>query len=155
MVYRILNKAVRILYLLLHPRLWGHRTQINGIPTIGNIMKLKLGNDVSLNSKCFIQCSGGVFLGNSVTISRGAVILTSGLNTDNYPNTCICRNREHITSPVSIGDGVWLGANSMVMPGVNIAPKIILAAGSVATKNLNQEGWLYGGIPAKPIKSLY
>jgi len=41
----------------------------------------------------------------------------------------------------------------MVMPGVTIAPKIIVAAGSVVTKNLDREGWLYAGIPAKPIKS--
>ena len=36
---------------------------------------------------------------------------------------------------------------------VTIAPKIIVAAGSVVTKNLDREGWLYAGIPAKPIKS--
>ena len=39
------------------------------------------------------------------------------------------------------------------MPGVTIAPKIIVAAGSVVTKNLDREEWLYAGIPAKPIKS--
>jgi len=83
------------------------------------------------------------------------VILTSGLNTKDYPNICICQNREHITAPVNINDGVWLCANCMVMPGVSIAPKIIVAAGSVVTKDLEKEGWLYGGVPAKPIKPLY
>ena len=42
----------------------------------------------------------------------------------------------------------------MVMPGVKIANKIIVAAGSVVTKDLDKEGWLYGGIPAKPFKQL-
>lgn len=97
---------------------------------------------------------GGVAIGSYVTISRGAVLLTSGLNTHDYANTCMCRSRLHITAPIIIGDGVWLGANSMVMPGVNIASRIIVAAGSVVTKNLDKEGWLYGGIPAKPIKPL-
>ena len=80
---------------------------------------------------------GGVKIDNCVTISH----------------KCICKNREHIQAPVHIGEGVWLCAGSMVMPGVTIAPKIIVAAGSVVTKNLDREGWLYAGIPAKPIKS--
>ena len=96
---------------------------------------------------------GGVKIDNCVTISHGVKILTSGLDTSDYPNKCICKNREHIQAPVHIGEGVWLCAGSLVMPGVTIAPKIIVAAGSVVTKNLDREGWLYAGIPAKPIKS--
>ena len=78
---------------------------------------------------------GGVKIDNCVTISHGVKILTSGLDTSDYPNKCICKNREHIQAPVHIGEGVWL------------------CAGSVVTKNLDREGWLYAGIPAKPIKS--
>lgn len=66
----------------------------------------------------------------------------------------MCQNRQHTTAPITIGDGVWLGANSMVMPGVTITSKIIVAVGPVVTKNLDKEGWLYGGMPAKPIRSL-
>lgn len=81
-------------------------------------------------------------------------ILTSGLNTRNYPNTCMCRTRLHTTAPITIGDGVWLGADSMVMPGVTIASKIIVAAGSVVTKSLDKEGWPYDGIPTKPLNPI-
>lgn len=97
---------------------------------------------------------GGVKLGNYVTISYGATILTSGLDSKDYPDTCNCKNRKHLVAPVSIGDGVWLCANVTVTPGITIAPKIIVAAGSVVTKDLDKEGWLYGGVPAKPIKPL-
>lgn len=97
----------------------------------------------------------GVFIGDCVTISHGVVILTSGLETKDYPETCMTSMRKHQTAPVTIGDGVWLCANSMVMPGVRIANKIIVAAGSVVTKDCDNEGWLYGGVPAKPIKPLY
>lgn len=100
------------------------------------------------------MCVGGVKIGNYVTISYGVSILTTGLKAESYPDICMRPMREHIFAPVSIGDGVWLCANSMVMPGVSIAPRIIVAAGSVVTKNLTREGWLYAGIPAKPIKPL-
>lgn len=109
---------------------------------------------MSLNHNCYLQCVGGVEIGSYVTISYGVKILTSGLKTQNYPNCCFCKNREHVTSPIIIGDGVWLCADSLVMPGVTIAPKIIVAAGSVVTNSLDRVGWLYGGIPAKPIKQL-
>lgn len=97
---------------------------------------------------------GGVKLGNYVTISYGVTILTSGLDCKDYPDTCNSKNRKHLVAPVAIGDGVWLCANVTVTPGITIAPKIIVAAGSVVTKDLDKEGWLYGGVPAKPIKPL-
>lgn len=98
--------------------------------------------------------SGGVQLGDCVTLSHGCVILTSGLETEHYSDICMVRGKKHINKQVVISDGVWLGACSMVMPGVSIAKNIIVAAGAVVTKDLEKEGWLYGGIPAKPIKPL-
>lgn len=58
MVYRIVNKLYRELYLLRHPKLWGKSVQINGIPHIGNISNLFIGRHVSFNDNILIQCSG-------------------------------------------------------------------------------------------------
>ncbi len=153
-IKRVINKLYRESYILFHPTLWGKKCQINGIPKIGNMSKLSIGKHVSLNDKAYIQSVGGVILSDYVTVSYGVVVLTSGLETRDYPSICQQKCRPHITASVTIGEGVWLGACCMIMPGVTIAPKIIVAAGSVVTKNLDQEGWLYGGIPAKPIKPL-
>ena len=101
----------------------------------------------------YTKC-GGVKIGIYTTLSYGCTILTSGLDTKDYPHLCICKNRKHIVAPVTIGNGVWLCANVTITPGVTIAPKVIVASGSVVTKNLELEGWLYGGIPARPIKQL-
>lgn len=153
-IKRILNKIYRESYIWFHPCLWNKKLQINGIPKIGNISKLKLGQYVSLNENVYIQSVGGVTINNYVTISHGATILTSGLQSDNYPNIYKTPNRVHVTKPVYIDEGVWLGAGCMVMPGVTIARGIIVAAGAVVSKDLTKEGWLYGGIPARPIKAL-
>lgn len=144
------------LWLFLHPGLWGKGLCLSGVPKIDGISGLILGRDVAMNDNVYIQCMGlgGVQIGDCVTLSHGCVILTSGLDTDQYPEKCMIRDRQHKNKKVIIGDGVWLGANAMVMPGVKISNKIIVAAGSVVTKNLDKEGWLYGGIPAKPIKQL-
>ena len=144
------------IWLLCHPGLWGKGLCLSGIPRIDGISGLKLGRNVAMNDGVYIQCVvwGGVQLGDCVTLSHGCVILTSGLDTNHYPERCMVRDRKHVNKPVVISDGVWLGACSMVMPGVSIAKNIIVAAGAVVTKDLEKEGWLYGGIPAKPIKRL-
>lgn len=154
MIMRILDKVHRELYLLVHPALWFKKVQIQGIPKIGNIDRLVIGRDVTINDKVYIQCVGGVEIGDCCTISYGCTILSSGLKSEDYPNICMCKYREHILKSVSIGDGVWLGTGVKVMPGVTIAPKIIVGAGAVVTKDLNKVGWLYAGVPAKPIKPL-
>lgn len=59
MIARILNKLKRLGYYYSHPFLWGKSIQINGIPKIGNPKKLVIGNHVSLNENCYIQCAGG------------------------------------------------------------------------------------------------
>lgn len=155
MIYRVINKVARITYCFFHPALWFKKVQIQGIPQIGNIDRLSIGRDVTINDRVYIQCVGGVKIGNCCTISYGCTILSSGLKSEDYPNICMCKYREHILKSVSIGDGVWLGAGVKVMPGVKIAPKIIVGAGAVVTKDLDMEGWLYAGVPAKPIKPLY
>lgn len=50
-----------------------------------------------------------------------------------------------------IEDDVWIGASSIIMTGVTIGNGVIVAAGSVVTKNLMPYG-IYGGVPAQLIK---
>lgn len=153
MIARICYKLKRLAFYYSHPFLWGKSIQINGIPKIGSPKKMVIGKYVSLNES-YIQCAGGVILESYVTVSHGVTILTAGLDTKDYSNRCFCENREHVFASVVIGEGSWLCANVTVTPGVKIAPRIIVAAGSVVSKDLDKKGWLYAGIPARPIKPL-
>ena len=56
------------------------------------------------------------------------------------------------TRPVVIEDCVWIGANSIVLPGVRIGKGSVVAAGSVVTQNIPAMV-LAGGIPAKTLKT--
>jgi acetyltransferase-like isoleucine patch superfamily enzyme len=49
---------------------------------------------------------------------------------------------------VKIGNNVFLGANSVVLPGVTVGDNVIIGAGSVVSRNLNSNG-VYAGNPAK------
>ena len=54
---------------------------------------------------------------------------------------------------IFIGDGVWIGSNSLILPGVNIGKGSVIAAGSVVCENVD-ENVLVGGVPARIIKKL-
>ncbi len=58
-----------------------------------------------------------------------------------------------ITKPITVGNNVFIGTRSIIMPGVNIGNNVVIAAGSVVAKDLPDNG-VYGGVPAKLIKPI-
>jgi acetyltransferase-like isoleucine patch superfamily enzyme len=57
-----------------------------------------------------------------------------------------------IIKPITVGNDVYIGIDSIILPGVNIGNKCIIAAGSVVTKDVPDNS-VVGGVPAKYIKS--
>ena len=55
--------------------------------------------------------------------------------------------------PVTIGNDVWIGGKSSIMPGTTIGNNVVIAAGAVITKDV-PDNMLVGGVPAKVIKHL-
>ena len=151
---RIIDKIIRELYRIFHPSLWGKRVQINGIPRIYAIHNISFGNNVSVNSDCVLQGYGGIRIGNNVTLSDGAKILTRSLDINNYRENAKKEERDHIDNSVEIEDEVWIAANAVVLPGAHIAKGAVVAAGAVVADNLTQESSLYVGVPARFIREL-
>ncbi|MDB5248364.1 MAG: acyltransferase [Segetibacter sp.] len=52
---------------------------------------------------------------------------------------------------ITIEDGAWIGSSVIILPGVTIGKRAIIAAGSVVTKDV-PAGAIWGGVPAKQIK---
>lgn len=154
MLIKIFDKALRELYRLFHPVLWGKNIQINGIPRIYDSRNLRIGRNVSINSGCVLQCYGGLVIGDNVTISDGAKILTRQLKTNNYSNNSQRSEREHEDKEVVIGNGTWIATNAMVLPGIHIADNCIIAAGAVVANSIENASCLYGGVPAKVLKEI-
>lgn len=90
-----------------------------------------------------------VTLGNNVHITKQVLFITHDGGTLLFRN--IVPDLE-ITSPISIGNNVYIGVRSIILPGVTIGDNVIIAAGSIVSKSV-PSGSVYGGVPAKLIKS--
>lgn len=62
-----------------------------------------------------------------------------------------CQHQPYITKGLKVGKGVWVGWNSVILDGVEIGDGVIVAAGSIVTKELAEYG-VYGGNPATLLK---
>ena len=56
-----------------------------------------------------------------------------------------------VVKEVSIGDDVWIGMRSIIMPGVRIGNGVVIGAGAVVTKNVPDFA-IVGGVPARIIR---
>jgi acetyltransferase-like isoleucine patch superfamily enzyme len=54
---------------------------------------------------------------------------------------------------VRIGGGVWIGARATILPGVNVGPGTVVAAGAVVAHDV-PANVLVGGVPARVLRSL-
>jgi maltose O-acetyltransferase len=64
-----------------------------------------------------------------------------------------CRAGDLAGKPIVISNGCWIGARSIILPGVTIGSGSIIGAGSVVTKDCGPNG-LYCGSPAQLVRKL-
>ena len=94
---------------------------------------------------------GPVTIGNHVNLAQG--ITVTALN-HNFAEKDLRIDEQGIsTNPVTIGNDIWIGANAVILPGVTIGDRSVVAAGAVVTKDVPPHT-LVAGVPAKIIKEL-
>jgi len=105
---------------------------------------LSIGNHVWIGEKVWIDNLTDVTIGNNVCLSQGVLLLTGN---HNY----IQPTFDLMVGKIVLEDGVWLGAQSVVCPGVTCKSHAVLSVGSVATKNLEPYS-IYQGNPAVKVR---
>lgn len=117
-----------------------------------NLSKLTIGTNISIHENSYIDCSGGLEIGNSVAISHNCSILTFDHVIDQKDTNI--KDAGAVFDPIFIGSNIWLGAGSRILKGVKIMDGCVIATGSVVNKN-TQENGIYAGVPAKLIKKRF
>ena len=94
---------------------------------------------------------GPVSIGSHVNLAQGIVV--TALNHQFLDASKRIDQQGITTRAVVIGDDVWIGANAVVLPGVNVGSHSVVAAGAVVTKDVPPHT-VVGGVPAKVIKNI-
>lgn len=107
-----------------------------------------IGNKSGIGVNAFIR--GPLKIGNDVMMGPDVMILTRNHRFDQV-DIPMNQQKGAIIKPVLISNDVWIGARSIILPGVIIGTGAIIAAGSVVTKEVPDYA-IVGGNPAKIIK---
>lgn len=111
---------------------------LNGGVTIRNPKSVFLGEDVLFDG----LHPEDIYIGEGSVITDGVKILTHFYKPD---DRCMYRGK------VNIGDRVFIGINAIIVNAVNIGDNAVVAAGSVVTKDI-QQNEIWGGNPEKFIR---
>ncbi len=100
-----------------------------------DVNTIRLGNKVNVQDGACLHCTYQRFalsIGNRVSIGHHAIV-----------HGC------------TIDDDVLIGMGAIVMDGAHVESGCLIAAGAVVTQGMHcPGGWIYGGVPAKPLKPL-
>ncbi len=110
-------------------------------------LNITIGRRTFINMGCSFQDWGGITIGDDCLIGHNCTICT--VNHSMEP----ARRGDMVCKPVKIGNRVWIGANSTILPGVTIGDGAIIAAGAVVNRDV-APNTIVGGVPAKTIKTI-
>jgi len=128
--------------------------RINGICTwpvhfTSRVLKpknIKLGkrSNPGLNSGCYIQAKNGIQIGSNCRFGPNVGLISANHDLSNY-DLWIKDN------PIIIGDNVWIGMNTVVLPGTTIGSNVVIGANSTVKGNIPSDSIAFGN-PCKAIK---
>ena len=105
---------------------------------------LSIGNNTWIGEGVWIDNLDQITIGKNCCVSQGALLLSGN---HNYKRSAF----DLILKPITLEDGVWIGANAAVTQGVRCKSHSLLAVGSVASANL-EAYTIYRGNPAVAVK---
>lgn len=110
---------------------------------------IHIGEDFFANFNFTVLDEAQVRIGSHAFIGPNVSIFTAC-----HPLDAENRNRfVEWAEPVTIGNNVWIGGDSTILPGVTIGNNVVIGAGSVVTKNI-PDNVVAAGNPARIIKHL-
>lgn len=110
---------------------------------------IKVGKNFFANYNCSIIDVAPVTIGDNCQLAPNVAIYTAG-----HPLHPVSRNSMYEYGiEVTIGDNVWIGGNTVILPGVHIGSNTVIGAGSVVTKDIPD--WsLAAGNPCRVIRKI-
>jgi galactoside O-acetyltransferase len=108
-----------------------------------------IGHHFYSNFNLVIVDDGEVFIGNYVMFGPNVTLTVTGHPIYGEYR----RNGTQFSMPIHIGNDVWIGANSIVLPGVTIGNNVVIGAGSVVTHDIPDNTVAYG-TPCRVVREI-
>jgi acetyltransferase-like isoleucine patch superfamily enzyme len=118
----------------------GHRQTLVSGPG-----RIRIGSGVFINAGSVVYSELAITIGDDVALANEVYIMDT-------PSHGL-EGREARPAPVVIGNGTWVGARAIVLPGVTIGRRVVIGAGSVVTRDVPDDTMVAGN-PARVIRSL-
>ena len=119
-----------------------------------------IGENTFVNTNCIFLDNNKIIIGKNGLIAPYVQIYTAGhpLKVSERLNTTKKDNKNEAkyptyARPVKIGDAVWIGGNTVIMPGVTIGNNVTIGAGSVVTKDIPDDVLAFGN-PCRVIRKI-
>lgn len=110
---------------------------------------IEVGENFYANYNLIILDVGKVWIGENVQIAPNVAIYTAG-----HPLHPVSRNSGYEYGiDITIGDNVWIGGNSCILPGVTIGNNVVIGAGSVVLSDI-PDNMLAAGNPCRVIREI-
>lgn len=108
------------------------------------VKRLKIKKNSVIGRFSYVDCRGGIKIGENVSISPYTKIITAShlLNSEKF---------EGSRKEVIINDFVWIGTGAIILPGVSLGVGSVIGAGAVVSKDVPDYAVVIGN-PARIIK---
>lgn len=131
----------------------GRGTLFSGMPAITGprdlYHRLVIGRSCWFNAGCTLDLGATITVGDRVYFGQQVLLMT----TSHELGPAEQRAAAIFTRPIVIEDGAWLGARSVILPGVTVGAGAVVAAGAVVTKDAARNT-VVGGVPARVLRGL-
>jgi maltose O-acetyltransferase len=110
---------------------------------------VRVGAGALVNYGCHIENVAPVEIGSRTALGQFVKIITSTHEVGQHDT----RAGTWGVLPVKIGQGCWIGASAVLLPGVTVGDGVVIAAGAVVRADCEPDG-LYAGVPARRVAEL-
>lgn len=111
---------------------------------------VSIGSGCRIYSRDFGNEGYLITIGDNVTVAANAKFITHDGSGALFTGSD--GMRLYNFGPITIGSNVFIGANSIILPNIEIADNVVVAAGSVVTKSISKDS-VVAGNPARFVKS--
>lgn len=110
---------------------------------------IKIGNNCSIHSFCVLYGEGGIEIGDHVRMAAHTAVIAGnhGFNRPDLP----LYEQKSTSKGIKIGNDVWIGNGVKILDGAIIGDHVILAAGTVVTKNIPPNAVVMG-VPGEIVR---